>query len=286
VAAVVEGWRTALASPVFAPLAPLLARLPCDRFPGADDLNRLLPPGAASGGGAPLRFVPPSRAFEAGYEARVFETGEVATRPGDPHDVFNALVWATFPATKAAFNRIHYAEMRARRGQRQRGTPRDVLTLFDEAGVIVACADPSLAVLLPAHEWKALFWARRADVERAMRFFVFGHAIYEKALQPYKGVTAKALIVDVDAAFFAEPPAHQLARMDARAAAYFSDPRALASTRTLPPLPVLGVPGWDPANARPEYYDDATEFRPAPAATGTRAASARRRAPSPRDGGG
>ena len=285
-AAVLEGWRAALASPVFAPLVPLLARLPRDRFPGADDLNALLPPGTVSGGGAPLRFVPPAAPLAgAPYEARVFETGEVATRPGEPHDLFNALVWATFPATKAAFNRVHYAEMRARRGERERGTPRDVLTLFDEAGVIVACADASLAALLPAHEWKALFWARRDDVERAMRFFVFGHAIYEKALEPYKGVTAKALIVDVEESFFAQPIERQLARMDARAAAYFSDPRALVSTRTLPPLPVLGVPGWDPANARADYYDDATQFRPAPAATGTRAGSARCRAPSPRDGG-
>ncbi len=279
-AVLTDGWREALASPVFAPLAPLLApllaRVPQGRFPAIEDLNGLLPGGTASGGGAPLRFVPPpppSRALEAQYEARVFRTGEVATRPGDAHDLFNALVWSTFPATKATFNRIHHEQMLARRGERQRGTPRDVLTLFDEAGVIVACADPSLAALLAGHEWKMLFWARRADVARAMRFFVFGHAIYEKALAPYQGVTAKALVVDVDEAFLAAPLGRQLECMDERASAYFADPRSLASTRTLPPLPVLGVPGWDPANARPEYYDDAAQFRPlAAGATGTRAA--------------
>lgn len=275
-AAVVEGWRAARASPIFAPLAPLLERLPQDRFPDLDDLNALMPSGAASGGGAPLRFVPPappSRDFDAQYEARVFATGEVATRPGEAHDLFNALVWMTFPATKATFNRTHYAEMRARRGERLRGTPRDVLTLFDEAGVIVACADRPLAALLAAHEWKALFWERRADVARAMGFFVFGHAIYEKALEPYKGVTAKALIVDVEDAFFVLPPGRQLARLDERAAAYFADPRSLESTRILPPLPVLGVPGWDPANGSAAYYDDAAQFRPlGTAPTGTPAA--------------
>lgn len=278
---VADRWRTALASrlsasPVFAPLAPLLARLPRDGFPGVDDLNALVPADAASGGGTPLRFVPPAPpapGFEAQYETRVYSTGEVATRPGDPHDLFNALVWMTFPATKATFNRIHYEEMCARRGEPLRGTPRDVLTLFDEAGVIVACADRSLAALMVAHEWKTLFWTRRADVVRAMRFFVFGHAIYEKALEPYQGVTAKALIVDVEDAFFAAPLGRQLAGMDAAAATYFSDPRSLASTRILPPLPVLGVPGWDPANERSEYYDDTAQFRPArPGATGTRAA--------------
>jgi Protein of unknown function (DUF3025) len=285
------GWTAALSSPIFAPLAPLLARLPRERFPGADDLNALVPAGTASGGGVPLRFVPPgppSRAFEARYEIRVFESGEVQTRAGDWHDLFNALVWMTFPATKATFNRIHYAEMRARRGQRQRGTARDVLTLFDEAGVLIACADAGLAELLEAHEWKRLFWNRRDAVASAMRFFVFGHAIYEKALEPYHGVTAKVLIVDVDERFFSGPLERQLALLDARAAAYFADPAALASTRTLPPLPILGVPGWDAANASAAYYDDAAQFRPRSdaGATGTPAASARPRARSPRDGGG
>jgi hypothetical protein len=36
----------------------------------------------------------------------------------------------------------------------------------------------------------------------------------------------------------------------------------LSSTRNLPPLPILGIPGWDPSNAREEYYDDAAQFRP------------------------
>jgi len=85
--------------------------------------------------------------------------------------------------------------------------------------------------------------------------------------------------------FCAAPIERQLARMDADAAAYFADPAALASTKTLPPLPVLGVPGWDPANARAEYYDDTAHFRPA-RVTETRAASAPPRERSPRDGGG
>ena len=29
------------------------------------------------------------------------------------------------------------------------------------------------------------------------------------------------------------------------------------------PLPVLGVPGWWPANESPAFYDDATVFRQA-----------------------
>jgi hypothetical protein len=92
---------------------------------------------------------------------------------------------------------------------------------------------------------------------------VFGHAIYEKALEPYKGVTAKALIVDVGSELLDASEERQLAELDARAAHYFSGIQALASTRSLSPLPILGIPGWEPANERKEYYDDASQFRPA-----------------------
>jgi hypothetical protein len=136
-----------------------------------------------------------------------------------------------------------------------------VLTLFDEGGIVVAAADAELASLLREFRWKELFWRRRAEVQRSMRFYVFGHAIYEKALEPYKGVTAKALIVDAASSLLDAPIELQLSELDARAADYFSGSQALSSTRNLPPLPILGIPGWDPSNAREEYYDDAAQFR-------------------------
>src|SRR5712691_6374363 len=256
---------TALDAPIFAALAPLLGRLPPDRFPRHDELDALVNPSVASGAGAPIRFVPPaapSKEFSAQYELRIFETGEVRTRANNWHDLFNALVSLAFPKTKAVLNGHHYGEIRAHRGERQRGTARDVLTLFDEGGVVVASADAELPALLRGFRWKELFWRRRAQVLRSMRFHVFGHAIYEKALEPYKGVTAKALIVEVTPGLLDAPLERQLLELDARAADYFSGAQALASTRTLAPLPILGIPGWEPANACEEYYDDRAQFRP------------------------
>jgi len=257
-----ELWSAALAAPIFSPLRPWVSRLPSG-FPDHDDLNALAGPAMVSGGGTAIRFVAPGADREASrYEVRIFETGEVQTRPGSWHDLFNALVWLAFPKTKAVLNRHHRNEIVARRGEPERGTARDVLTLFDEGGVIVASTDAELSALLREFRWKQLFWKRRAEVARAMRFHVFGHAIYEKALAPHKGVTAKALIVDVDPGVCDAPVERQIAELDARAAAYFSQPRSLASTRSLAPLPILGVPGWEPANEREEYYDDASQFRP------------------------
>jgi hypothetical protein len=260
-----RGWKHGLTSPLFAAILPWIDPLPPQRFPGPDDLNALTTPAVTSGGGARLRFVPAAQ--HAGhYEVGVFETGAVPTRPDNWHDLFNALVWLAFPKTKAAINRRHREEILARCGEKTRGTARDVLTLFDEGGIIVASADAGLSALLRESRWKALFWEGRDAVRRSMRFHVFGHALYEKALEPYKGVTAKALIIEAAPPLLAAPLGQQIAALDARAAEHFSAAGALASTRSLPPLPVLGVPGWEPANESADYYDDASQFRPARAA--------------------
>ena len=142
-------------APIFTALMPLLGRLPPDRLPRHDELSVLAAPAVVSGGGAPIRFVPP--AASAQYEVRIFETGEVQTRPDSWHDLFNALVWLAFPRTKAVLNRHHYEQIKSRVGERLRGTVRDVLTLFDEGGIVVAAADAELSCLLREFRWKELF---------------------------------------------------------------------------------------------------------------------------------
>ena len=261
-------WTRLAASPWFASVHEVLERLPGDRLPTLEELNALASErGVASGGGTPLRFV--SAAARADdrkqqYEICIHGSGEVETRPNSWHDLFNALVWLAFPRTKATLNRLHHDAIKRWQGEARsgRGTARDVLTLFDEGGMIVACTDPLLGDLLRSFRWRDLFWWRRADVTAQMRFRVFGHAILEHALAPYKAVTAKALIVDIDCRALELPDARLNALLDARAAAYFERPEALASTRTLHPLPVLGIPGWTAANEDPRYYEDTTVFRP------------------------
>lgn len=252
-----------LAAPAFATLAPLIEQLPEDHFPTLAQLNRMCDEReVVSGGGMPVEFVPQEGKSEEPYETRVYARGKVLTRVENWHDLFNALVWITFPRTKAAINRHHYREMLARQGEGLRGTPRDVLTLFDEGGVIVVSSEAELGVLLRDFKWKELFWQRRDEVVATMRFYVFGHSIYEKLLQPYKGITAKTLILDVPARELDRPLAQQLATLDARLAKYFSEPQALEATEAYAPLPMLGIPGWSADNQDERYYDDAQHFRP------------------------
>ena len=255
-----------IASPMFTSVRSLVAGLPETGFPALDALNAIAADRRiVTGGGAALRFVAAGAHPDAtgrSYEERVFETGAVPTRESSWHDLFNALIWLAFPRTKATLNRRHCEELRERRGHPLRGTARDVLTLFDEGGVLVACADPSLAGLLREFRWKELFWQRRSDVRRRMRFHVFGHAILETALAPFRGLTAKALILDARDDALESPTDVLNAVLDARAAEYFAAPEALASTRSLAPLPILGIPGWTTENDDPAYYDDVGQFRP------------------------
>jgi len=267
-----------LTNPAFESLWPVIALCPSGRFPQAGDLSELAQArGVASGGGAALWFVSGGNAAPGpSYEVRIYRDGEVPTRPDNFHDFFNALAWLVFPKTKALLNRMHYEYMMARRSEARqgtartdagsRGTARDVLTLFDESGAIVACSEPELEGLLRGFEWKTLFWTRRADVRRAMRFFLFGHAIHEKALRPYKGITARALVFLVSPAYPGMSLDARLAQADRSVADYFAQPQALDSTHALAPLPILGVPGWEAANERESFYDDVSVFRPGRAA--------------------
>ena len=202
--------------------------------------------------------------FEAQYEPRCYLAGEVQMRADSWHDLFNALVWLTFPKSKANINSRHYHALTSGKNLPTgagRGAARDVNTLLDESGVIVAYADIQLAELLRNFQWQELFWQRREQVRAGMGFFLFGHGLYEKALHPYLGMTGHGLLLAVEQAFFAWPLEQQLAHLDVLVAEHLADPEHGRSTRELAPLPLLGVPGWCEDNNSAAYYDNTAYFR-------------------------
>jgi hypothetical protein len=217
--------------------------------------------GIRTASGFPLQLVPAAAAANVSYEQRLYARGELEFREHNWHDLFNVLVWLTFPQAKAALNARHHAALPAA-GAGARGPVRDALTLFDESGVIVVSADAELLHMIRGFHWKPLFWERRAEVVADMDFLLFGHALCEKALAPYKGITGRGLLLEVDRDFMSLPPAERLARIDSRVAMWISDPQVLCHTHELAPLPVLGVPGWCADNRQSAYYDDRDHFRP------------------------
>lgn len=257
--------REILRGPLFAPLAPALARLDPGRWPDHEALSAAAA-GVTTGRGRPLRFVAP-RDREArerrSYELHIAETGEVETRAGNWHDLFNALAWIAWPRAKAEINAQHAAilEERGESEARRRSPERDALTLFDEGGVAVASSSPELLRLIVDFEWKELFWRRRGELAGRLSFLAFGHALFEKALDPFLGIVAKTVFVPVDELFASRPPEAQVAEADRLLAAHFANRARFLSPRSMAPLPVLGVPGWHPGTERESYYDDPAHFR-------------------------
>lgn len=246
---------------LYEPLAHWLSALSGDGEPlGLDVLNGLAL-GVTSGSGAPLRFVVPGGSGLS-YEERIYWLGQVATRPGNWHDFFNALVWLAYPRTKAALNAHHHRALAsAVAGTTGRGLMRDALTQFDECGVAVVSSSLTLWEDIRGHRWKDVFWTRRAETLKSLRVFVFGHASYDLLRTPYIGLCGKAMFFHVEHDWLSLPRVEQLHDVDVRMAQRFSGEFS-ARPRDFQPLPLLGIPGVTPDNEFPAYYDDTRQFRP------------------------
>ncbi|HEY7241341.1 MAG TPA: DUF3025 domain-containing protein [Burkholderiales bacterium] len=226
-------------------MRPWLERLGAER--SLERLNRLSDElNVRTASGHPVRFVPPE-ASDPYYEVQLYETGRVQTRADNPHDLFNALAWLTFPRTKALINALHADEIPRERGRR--GRRRDLLTLLDEGGAIVQCDDAELIALVRGFRWKELFWERRGRVLERMRLRILGHATLEQALNPWPGIACKAIFV---------PAA---ANPDAAAEAWLAALEPDTNPRTLPPLPIFGYPGWMAGSEHSAFYEDRRYFR-------------------------
>jgi len=251
-------------SPMFEPLRIVggaLAKL--DRWPTLEDYNALLNPPIYTASGAALSFVPQAGKpahREDKYEARIYLNGEVQTRTENWHDLFNALVWLAFPRTKTALNARHFESISTVVGEGNRGKAQDALTLFDESGVVVLYSDDDLANLLRGHQWHDLFLTRRQAVIERMKFVIFGHSLYEKALKPYVGFTGKGLLLRVEETFFEMTEEVQMKTLDGLMANRFS--AGQLSSKDFSPLPLLGVPGWWKDNENAIFYANTRYFRP------------------------
>jgi hypothetical protein len=238
-----------ITSPIFAPIESGLRQFQLfDKLPVFEELNSVLQV-------EKITFVPQqpkSDAFSESYEPRIYLKGEVQTREDNWHDFFNALMWHRFPLAKKVINRLQYQLQKSRHPNKQRLPAENMLTLFDENGAIVLARDPALLDLIRGHHWHELFWQRREQIKRDLKVCGFGHALYEKAVHPYLGLTAKCLL-------FVDP---QCESIDAFVAGFLADKGHTLRTADLSPLPILGLPGWWPENTDEAFYKNEGYFRP------------------------
>lgn len=242
---------------------PFLNQLEGTEFPVCDQLNKLLPAGLNSEGGHAIHFVPSELLDDDGYEHRIYTTGQVSTREQHWHDLFNAMVWMRFPRIKIAMNMLHYHAIPDEKDG-CRGELRDALTLFDECGVIVVSDSLEMLTALAQRRWTDLFLAD--TFPNSVRVLIFGHAMLEKYLSPYKSMTAKALLVHVGSDFLKLSRAEMLQCLDNEIAKKLLGGTILTRPAWMAPLPLAGVPGWWPQNEQNErlFYHDLQVFRAPP----------------------
>ncbi len=208
--------------------------------------------------GLPLRFVPQAELPpDTSYEAFISATGGVPTR-ANLHDFFNGLVWLTFPLVKAQLNRLQSVQIARFGVGRARGATRDAATIFDENAAILITRDTRLAPSLREHHWRPLFLQGREAFMRDTETWLFGHALIEKLVTPYKAITAHAWVLPVEEGFFSLPRRDRIKWTDRELAARQAQQDPVTADFT--PLPVLGVPGWWEPQDEP-FYADAAVFR-------------------------
>ena len=238
--------------PVFAPYQHEITALALGNgLPHLDAFNALAATrGLVNAQDLPLRFIAPDKPLAArDYEQQILQSGCVPTRIDTWHDVMNALVWLRFPRFKVALNAAHVAAMGDETSS-VRGRRRDALTMLDESGVWVTSARASLTDALRNRKWQSLFCVQREAVVVQMHFVVVGHAVLEKMLRPYPAITGKCLILNEDAS--------NTAASESRASAAV---QSISSPAELAPLPLQGIPGWDPHNVHRSYYENSAVFR-------------------------
>lgn len=209
--------------------------------------------------GLPIQFVPQSALpVDTAYEAFISATGGVPTRD-NLHDFFNTLVWQAFPRIKAQLNALQAAEIAKFAGHcGTRGSVRDAVTIFDENAALLVVHDASLIDALRAYRWLEMFVVRRKVFERDCEVWLFGHALMEKLVRPYKAITAHTWPVIVNADFFDLSMTEKRAWLDVTVAAQLTDG---LTTSLFLPLPIVGVPGWWPGQDN-AFYADTAVFRP------------------------
>lgn len=238
--------------PAFAHLKPWISQLSSASWPDLAALNTLAEQRNVTNAlGLPTRFVTQtSRCGQHDYEIGIYRSGQVPSREENWHDFFNAMTWLAFPETKAALNAVHHAALpRAS----NRSPASDAATLFDESGLVLVGEDALLVELLTARRWQEALVQQRAEW-RHLKAYVIGHAVLEKLLAPWPGITAKCLFVKM-------PADAALDSLDAAIARRWRE-AAVPGPDSLFPMQVLGIPGWWPANETAAFYADEKVFRP------------------------
>jgi hypothetical protein len=225
--------------------------------------------------GKPVHPVPQAGSpttFEDHYESRIYLAGELQTRLENWHDYFNAMCWLQFPEIKSALNALHFEASKTRKVGTNRSPVENAITLFDECGAVIVADDDSLLEMIRHHEWKVLFqdnhlfWEihsfrdNKAQLGQHIQCYVVGHAMHEKNLAPYLGMTTHSVLLKQGSDFFQKTYLEQLEVIDRVVSSLWMNSK-IEQPKDLQPFPLLGVPGWWHEAQDEAFYANEDYFR-------------------------
>lgn len=196
--------------------------------------------------------------FEDQYEPRVYLKKELQTRTENWHDFFNALIWLRFPNTKKTLNSLHFSTASKRETGTNRSTLENRITQFDECGAVIITSNSTLLELIRNHQWKTLFIEHKDSFKNDIKCIVFGHAIFEKALTPYIGMTCHCILLE-DKQLLNEAQSDNYTNIDLYLAKLWQQTIS-KHTKRFHPFPILGIPGYwlDQSDS---FYNNKQYFR-------------------------
>lgn len=196
------------------------------------------------------------------YEQIIFQHRLIPTRSNNWHDLFNGIIWQLFPKTKSLLNQLHVADI-SEFGLSPRTKRRNILTHFDECGIILPYTNQDLIEMLRYHQWQDVFLTHRSAWGNQIDAFVFGHANLEMLLKPFIGLTGKWLAVLVSDEFFQWPVKQQLKHLDTALSSNVINDELFKQNKPLKPIPLLGIPNWHSGQQDIAFYQNQAYFRPA-----------------------
>lgn len=227
-----------------------------DRWPSTQDYNTW---NQQRTPGNPLTFI--AQTIDSRYEQDVYLQKTIPTRHQNWHDFFNNVTWILYPKTKWALIQRSHQENTLRLHPHQRTPRQNLLAHFDECGMVFCYDKATLMEDIKAFAWKKFFYETKNLTQHGWPL-IFGHGLFEKAQNPYIGMTGKVTFLEVSTAFFALPMHERLMQIDARVAEWILSADFPEAPKALHPFPMLGWPKWHAQNHLSTFYDNQNYFRP------------------------
>ncbi len=189
------------------------------------------------------------------YLWEIYHNGKIPTRNASWHDFFNNITWLVFPKLKRAIvDKMCQDPFEIG----ARTSLQNTLAHFDECGIVICSSEPHFFKFIQNHQWQDFFC--QYDIAKSCLPVIIGHGLMEKALNPYIGMTAKAIFLDVEAQFFSLDTLQQNKIIDEKIAQFILSEDFPTQPKALHPFPLLGWPAWH-ENQDEAFYNNKNYFR-------------------------